>query len=1698
MPATFTAKFNFAYGWFLGEDPGVEPLDFQTKALDALVPDAFGQNVATTAGLTYGYRGGWIYNRVTTLPVKVVAGVLNLPANKTCYIQRNQAGVVSFSEVGFSADLIPMSIAVTNNFEIITIEDARVFNGEYANRVTSVFGRTQDILAVAGDYNAMMITLMDGAAKARYSVDNVQALLNALASDMVMALVSDVKSFGPYGGPTRTGNIVTQYGDYSADLIAIDNAIPGVDFSGIANPTVEDAIRILSALGRVTKFNGRTGDIVPTANDYSCVQVSYEGATVTKTILFPPGVIQGNTAQNVIDALKVHFHDATQITMSPSIFPGAENVQQSLQWLKDNGGGGNGALTITTSSTQLNGTAPYSINLALSAYGGTPANYIWSITSTTIPGAAITGQPGAKAFTATVLNPGTYTATIHLTDGVSTTDLNLVVVTTGAVSSLVVTTSTPLAVFGYDNKTSNYGLSLAYSGGTGASDFSALVHGDTTTGINWTVAVGNILHGNIATTNNTSRSVTCRVRATDSVNVTAEKILTFNVTYAAKMTIAATVPASIVVTSAASQTVAVPLVTTGGHTSRTVELYSAISGWGASVNLGNGITATVSSATNIQINYADTTTSSSINLSLPIRVTDAQSNVESDTLTLSFQKQSTLAITYTAPPSQNTANASPYTFGPPTVSGGSGSGYTYSLVSVTDGQLSKFSINPATGVVTYIPSTLPNVATSYAVIIEVRDSVANAKTVSVPVAITAQVFANAPNAITPTTVVKAYASPYLFVPLTTTGGTAPDFTWAIDSVGTLPGTPTIVLVNTTYNLRVAAPNTDTQYTFSIKATNTDVGAAFTVTPMTLSVTAVASFNLTNVGSTTTYTAGTVYPQSWQPTFGGAAGHVTLTVVSITPSTGLTYTKDTSGACDTIRWSSTVAQVYTVVVTATDNVTTISNQTFYVNAAAAVITPTITTTTPKTVALPDASTHSANFAFNLTATGGSGFVWAQEGSASFVNATGTAVLTGAGIAVSFTVTDNAQNATCTQTFRATNSTGGTITKSIQFRVTPYVAPVTVITNPTNATVTLYANSDGATAEVTHILCEATPYAPSGRTWEVSSTGTGFTVSVEPSTGYVSFTPTGSAVTVGGVYTGTITVTVKQDGVVMDTQDTPIVLNVTMLEAFQITGFTVSPSSSSGQHYANFAATIVGAPGLVVVKENGIVVATLSSAGGNTYVGSISMSQYMLGWAGSGGFVCVASFANGSRPVSSSTVDSSSYKPLTGSVSASVSGTDGRTLTYGMTTSPAGANAGTFTITFTDNQGEILSGTSTTNPTKLLSVVGTHSITGYIWSEAGTNRSAGTVSVNVSIVETGLPVIAMTSLPAASYAAGVNITIGATATDVGSGISSFALFVDGVSVASNTTGLELTHVISGTAQGVNHSYYLVATDRAVVPNTKTTDTQNITITAVAAITAPSLPTTASIVVRKVDGNASTTFSKTITATGGVAPYAWSAVGGAYPPFSFSINPSTGALIANVDTFGSSDLIITCTSTGGTPGGVGSSTQTLTLNNYDWSGVVVDPNDPNTWCFTEDTFVLMSDGSAKLIKDIKEGDVHVSVKEGTLELCSSTAYQICTPHMSNVGVEKEIRRFEGIGVTANHPFGLMDCKFKMLFELNSNCNLVTLDENGEIGSKFFSGAIPSSDCELVYNFETTEHSYFVGASVNGPWFLVHNPIDNTLYLS
>ncbi len=84
---------------------------------------AFGYDLNTSSGMTFGYFGGVVLENGA--PVAIAAGTVALTASATNYVQRTPGGIVSVNTTGYTPGYIPMATVVAGSAAITTVTDTR-------------------------------------------------------------------------------------------------------------------------------------------------------------------------------------------------------------------------------------------------------------------------------------------------------------------------------------------------------------------------------------------------------------------------------------------------------------------------------------------------------------------------------------------------------------------------------------------------------------------------------------------------------------------------------------------------------------------------------------------------------------------------------------------------------------------------------------------------------------------------------------------------------------------------------------------------------------------------------------------------------------------------------------------------------------------------------------------------------------------------------------------------------------------------------------------------------------------------------------------------------------------------------------------------------------------------------------------------------------------------------------------------------------------------------------------------------------------------------------------------------------------------------------------------------------------------------------------------------------------------------------
>ncbi|MGB7158550.1 MAG: hypothetical protein WBD40_10825 [Tepidisphaeraceae bacterium] len=115
----------------------------------------FAQDADTTTGLTFGHRGGRLFNGSTI--VTVGAGTVALSASTTNYVECSRAGVVSKNTSGFTAGSVPLFTITTGASAIdangITSSKSPLFaipNGGFPGSQLTAAGATKELIIPLG------------------------------------------------------------------------------------------------------------------------------------------------------------------------------------------------------------------------------------------------------------------------------------------------------------------------------------------------------------------------------------------------------------------------------------------------------------------------------------------------------------------------------------------------------------------------------------------------------------------------------------------------------------------------------------------------------------------------------------------------------------------------------------------------------------------------------------------------------------------------------------------------------------------------------------------------------------------------------------------------------------------------------------------------------------------------------------------------------------------------------------------------------------------------------------------------------------------------------------------------------------------------------------------------------------------------------------------------------------------------------------------------------------------------------------------------------------------------------------------------------------------------------------------------------------------------------------------------------------
>jgi hypothetical protein len=1274
----------------------------------------------------------------------------------------------------------------------------------------------------------------------------------------------------------------------------------------------------------------------------------------------------------------------------------------------------NPAVTITTTSLPnwTDGHAGYSQTLAVT--GGTGAK-TFAVTGGTLPtGLALTGG-GVLSGTPTA--SGTFMFTVTATDTIGAAGGEGYTVTVNPAVTITTTTLPNWTV-----SQSGYDQTIAVTGGTGAKTF-ATTTGTVPTGM--TLSPAGVLSG----TPTAAGSYSFTVTTTDTVGATGTQPFTVVINPAVSIT--TTSLPSWTVSTAYSQTIAA----TGGTGGKTFTTTSGTVPTGLTLSSAGVLsgTPTATGSFSFTVTATDTTgasTSQAYSVTINPTVVITTTSLPNAAVSQPGYNQTitatggTGALIFSAPaaslPTGLTLSSSGVLSGTPTATGsftftvtatdsvGATGTHSYTILissfSITPATLPNWTVNQAgysqtlgttgggTAPFTFSSSgTLPTGLTlstsgvlsgkptatgSFTFTINVVDSTSAPATQSFTVVINPAV------SITTTTLANWTDSfPGYSQTITATGGTgAKTFSTTLGTVpagltlssgGVLSGTPTSVGT----------------FTFTVTATDT-VGAA-----ASQSYTVV--INPEVVITTTTLPSWTVSQSGYGQTINatGGTGAKTFTATTGTLPSGLTLS-----AAGVLSGTPTATGTYTFTVTATDMVNATGSQSYTV-----VINPAVTITT---TTLPSWTVSQAGYSQTIGVTGGTG-------SKTLAIASGT-VPTGMTLS-SAGVLSGTPTAAGSYTFsiKATDTVGASATQSFTVVINPGVSITT--TSLPNWTISQagYSQTLGVTGGTgTKTFATTSGTVPTGLTLSASGVLSG----TPTAAGSFSFTVTATDTT-GATGSQSYTVVINP----------AVTITTTTLPSWTVslTGYSQTLSATGGTGAKTFATSSGTLPAGLTLSGAGVLSGTPTVAG--TFNFTVTATD-TVNATGSQSYTVVINpaVAITTTALSAWTLSHAGYSQTidaTGGTGVKTFTTTTGTLPAGLTLSSAGVLSGTptsagsfsFTVKATDTVGGSASQSYTITINPAVSIT-TTTLANWTVSQAGYSQTitatggtgSRTFSGTAGTLPTGLTLSSTGVLSGTPSAAGsFNFTVTATDSVGATGSQTYTVVINPAvtlpaSLPADTQGVNYNQTITASGGTGNKTLAVTGITGAIpgltVPTTGTnsivisgvptaTGTMTFKVTATDTIGATTM-TTYTIVVNPVLSiapttlpatTAGTTYTQTITVSGGTTPYAtlsvssFNAGGTGLTASEITPDTATGTFMIN-----------------GVPTGPG--TATFTLNVTDAAGgtlsqaysVLVHPAPPTHFVITATspqaangffTFTVMAEDVLNLVVPSYSGTVHFS---------------------------------------------------------------------------------------------------------------------------
>lgn len=744
--------------------------------------------------------------------------------------------------------------------------------------------------------------------------------------------------------------------------------------------------------------------------------------------------------------------------------------------------------------------------------------------------------------------------------------------------------------------------------------------------------------------------------------------------------------------------------------------------------------------------------------------------------------------------------------------GGAGSPYTWTWAAATGSSLPAGLSLSSGGVLSGTPTT----AGAYSVVVTAEDSAKNTGSATLTLTVDAGI------TISPGTVPGGYqGTPYVSTTLTASGGsgTGYSFTWAAASGSSLPPGLSLSAGGTISGTPTAAGSYSVVVTVKDSANNT--------AQATYSITIEATIAITTTTLPTGY-ANSAYPSTTLAATGGSGGFTWTWAAASGSSLPAGLSLSTGGV---ITGTPTTAGAYSVVVTVKDSAshTQTATLTLTVNAGVSVTT----------ASLPAGYVSSAYTSTTLAATGGAGspytWTWAAASGSSLP---GGLNLSSAGVISGTPTTAGTYSVVVT----AKDSVGNTGSATLSIAVKGSVSI---------STTSLPSGYQGTAYTSTQLV--ATGGSGTGYTWTWAA-GSGSSI------------PAGLSLSTGGIVSGTPTAAGTFSVVVTVKDSANNTAQATFSIAIEAT-LAISTASPlpSGTVNVNYSQTLAATGG----SGTGY---TWSTTGTNTLA--------TVGLSFSGGTVSGKPSATGTASFTAVVTDSQShtaqttfsvtvYNALTVTTTTLQSANQGAAYSQtvqaaggtgtGYTWSATGSNLSTFGLSF--SSAGVVSGTPTAS--------GTASFTANV-KDSGGNTASQALSITIysalSQDASGLPLTGTTGV-------GYNGTVEAVGGSGNYCWSSSGLPADGLSgPRPNTTNpacpfISPSFPISGTPTGPATVVVRVTLTDGTT-GASVTDVYTIVITNPAPLTLPA-PNPGTLPAATQNQS----YTGSITATGGVAPYTWS---------------------------------------------------------------------------------------------------------------------------------------------------------------------------------------------------------------------------------